>query len=149
MGNKTSTRMPEAMFVTFRPLDSGNGRWQHSILKEWDDPLDVSYGASRGLHYTSEDGVRLMRDNGETIQVQSIDTGLLRWDEPYPFPTPIHAQPNMSEGASYCLFNNIWNTNYPFWFPFDDVGRNLRFRFRLILSASDQPSVTSRLSMYI
>ena len=33
---------------------------------------------------------------------------------------------------SYLLHNNIWNTNYPAWFPFDDAQRgNVAWRLSL------------------
>jgi hypothetical protein len=145
--NKTATRLPEATFFTFRPLVAGRNEndtekgdeestWQQSIVGEWGSPLDVADGASRGLHYTTEEGVRLVSEGKTELQIMSTDTGLLRWDAPLPFPTPLHRDVVLSEGASFCLHNNIWNTNYPFWFPFDAVGKSLRFRFRILPSAT-------------
>lgn len=43
----------------------------------------------------------------------SKDAGLVSWGGPRPFPTPIHAQPNLMLGASFVLWDNLWNTNYP------------------------------------
>ena len=43
----------------------------------------------------------------------SKDAGLVSWGGPRPFPTPIHAQPNLTLGASFVLWDNLWNTNYP------------------------------------
>lgn len=139
---KTATRLPEAMFFTFRPrisLESHeeHGTWSHAKLGHWEDPLDVAYGAAQGLHYTSEDGVKLSSESGTSAQVISLDTGLLRWGAPLPFPTPMHDKPNLAEGASYCLFNNVWNTNYPDWLPFDNIATNMRFRFRVLLTSSE------------
>ena len=45
----------------------------------------------------------------------------------------MNAVVDTSIGPSYCLHNNIWNTNYPDWMPFDQVGENLAFRFSLEL----------------
>eukprot|EP00930_Biecheleria_cincta_P097296 TRINITY_DN8901_c0_g1_i1.p1 TRINITY_DN8901_c0_g1~~TRINITY_DN8901_c0_g1_i1.p1 ORF type:complete len:791 (-),score=111.14 TRINITY_DN8901_c0_g1_i1:171-2543(-) len=143
---KTATRLPEAMFFTFSPRLSHtareeHGTWSHAKLGHWEDPLDVAYGASRGLHFTSEDGVRLSSESGMSMQVMSSDTGLLRWGAPLPFPTPIHGQPDLAKGASYCLFNNIWNTNYPDWLPFDDSASNMRFRFRALFSSRESDDI--------
>uniref|UniRef100_A0A7S2TUG9 Uncharacterized protein n=1 Tax=Lotharella oceanica TaxID=641309 RepID=A0A7S2TUG9_9EUKA len=137
--NKTATRLPEATYVTFRPLGSDNGTWMHNILGEWSLPDDVATGASFGLHYVTEEGVRLDQNlhgsSGGGVHVTSLDAGLLRWGSPLPFPTPLRGgQLDMAEGASFCLHNNIWNTNYPCWMPFDDQGRNLKFRFRMFFS---------------
>ena len=32
-------------------------------------------------------------------------------------------------GASWNLWNNVWGTNYPQWYPFNDVDANIEFRF--------------------
>lgn len=59
--------------------------------------------------------------------------GLLRYSEPLPFPTPLtEIAPGDLEanGASFCVHNNIWNTNYPMWYPFEgakDAGLRVRF----------------------
>ncbi len=103
--NKTATRLPEAAFITFRPALRDGESWEHSVLGEWSSPLDVADGACKGLHFVSEDGVRARG----ALQIESIDTGLLRWDAPLPFPTPLHRDVNLSQGASFCLHNNIWN----------------------------------------
>jgi hypothetical protein len=72
-----------------------------------------------------------------------MDVGLLRWDEPLPFPTPLAEKVDTSSGPSFCLHNNIWNTNYPDWFPFQMtnktmVGANLAFRFQMTLEVSTE-----------
>lgn len=46
-----------------------------------------------------------------------------------------------SVGPSFCLHNNIWNTNYPDWLPFEKkLGSNLAFRFTLELYPAAVPS---------
>jgi len=63
----------------------------------------------------------------------TLFAALLRLDKPLPFPTPLHRQPDLGQGAHMLLLNNIWNTNYPFWFPFEEEDSNLQFRFKLVL----------------
>ena len=41
-------------------------------------------------------------------------------------------QPDMREGVHFCLYNNLWGTNFPMWFEED-------CRFRFILDLSTQP----------
>ena len=97
---------------------------------------------------------------GGSVFFGSSDAGVVRWDKPLPFPTPLHAQPDLSVGQSWMLWNNIWNTvssmpassslpvlvpaarltvvacalqNYPDWLPFDGVAANLLYRFTIKL----------------
>jgi len=38
-------------------------------------------------------------------------------------------------GFGYNLYNNIWNTNYIFWYPLLNVeGKDERFRFQIVIS---------------
>eukprot|EP00966_Prymnesium_polylepis_P213225 4938566-Prymnesium_polylepis.1 len=62
------------------------------------DPLDVAAGASRGLHAVTA-GVALSRADGATLALGSLDAGIVRWDTPLPFPTPLHSQPDLSKGV--------------------------------------------------
>eukprot|EP00051_Salpingoeca_urceolata_P021147 m.326646 g.326646 ORF g.326646 m.326646 type:complete len:854 (+) comp19743_c1_seq2:115-2676(+) len=134
--NKTATRLPEATWFTFDPKLNDDGgsvtTWEHSILGSWHSAFDVADGAAKGLHYVDEAGVRMNDTKTGNMQAKSIDAGLLRYGPPLPFPTPLHGNVSLAEGASFCLHNNIWNTNYPFWMPFDDVGASLKFRFALL-----------------
>ena len=50
-----------------------------------------------------------------------------------PFPTPTKRQPALGNGTAYLLHDNIWNTNYPFWYPWATGDENLRFRFAVHL----------------
>ena len=34
-------------------------------------------------------------------------------------PRPPTTQPDLSHGVSMNLWNNLWQTNYVFWYPFD------------------------------
>ena len=144
--NKTATRLPEAGYVSFSPRVDG-GSWSHSILGEWSDPNDIAEGAAKGLHYVDERSTLLSNvRTGQQVEIGSSDSGLLRWGEPLPFPTPLTKNVNTSIGPSFCLHNNIWNTNYPDWFPFDDVGRSTIFRFSMTLTLPTTPTPTPTLT---
>ena len=70
------------------------------------------------------------------MMVDSLDAGLVVWGAPDPFPSPIHEQPDMTQGASIMLFDNIWNTNYVYWYPFEKEDANLLYRFTVDLGSA-------------
>lgn len=106
--NKTATRLPEAAWVTNTPIGSVDGNWSMDKLGGAVSPLDVAVGASRGLHNILT-GVNFTSKSGKTVFFGSSDAGVVRWDTPLPFPTPLHRQPDLSFGQSWMLFNNIWS----------------------------------------
>eukprot|EP00035_Acanthoeca_spectabilis_P023764 m.450846 g.450846 ORF g.450846 m.450846 type:complete len:766 (+) comp20055_c0_seq1:144-2441(+) len=125
--NKTATRLPEAIYFGFNPVGSGSGTWEMDKLGTPVNPLDVADGASKGMHCITS-GVQFKGSDG-TVFFGSPDVALARWDDPLPFPTPIHRQPDLSKGVAWNLYNNIWNTNYPFWFPFVPEDATTKYRF--------------------
>jgi hypothetical protein len=122
--NKSATRLPESAFVTFFPyLDDsassdgarGSGRWLMDKLGHWVSPLGGADGAPHGLHGVTS-GVLFSKPAAATetgsMFFESLDAGLVSWGGPRPFPTPIHAQPDLqANGVSFVLFDNLWNTN--------------------------------------
>jgi hypothetical protein len=97
--NKTATRLPEAIFFGFNPVGSGTGTWTMDKLGTPVNPLDVADGASKGLHCVTS-GVQLAVGKATRV-FGSPDVALARWDEPLPFPTPIHRQPDLSKGVAW------------------------------------------------
>ena len=49
-------------------------------------------------------------------------------DPDWPATSPF-APADLSYGASWNLWNNIWGTNYPQWYPFDPKDSNIEYRF--------------------
>lgn len=138
--NKTATRLPEAMFVTFDPppLGQSKPRWAMQKLSTWMRPEETLDGGAKGLHAVSDAGVRCTRAGAAgVLGVQSLDAALLRWGEPTPFPNPCLGPVNTTGGASFVLFNNMYNTNYVFWWPFGadptQVHGSIKYRFALAL----------------
>ena len=85
MVNKTSTRLPEAIFYSFNPVaESGEIKWEQNILGEWSEPNDVAEGAAKGMHYVTDEGVRVTDDSMNSIQARSLDAGLIRWGNQCP-----------------------------------------------------------------
>lgn len=91
-------------------------------LGEWVSPLETVDGAPKGLHGVTTGVKFARREPGGAVRhafFGSKDTAAVAWGPPTPFPTPIHTDPDLDEGASFLLFDNILNTNYVFWWPYD------------------------------
>ena len=106
-------------------------------------PFEVCDGGTKGLHGLTS-GLLFFRQNKtnippanrqERLFFSSLDAGLVVWGRPDPFPTPLHGdiRPLVNaEGASIMLFNNVYNTNYVVWWPYEQAGSNcgsVMFRF--------------------
>ena len=61
---------------------------------------------------------------------RTLDAALVSPGFPTPFPNVRHA-PDLSEGVSFNLANNIWGTNYIMWQPYSGQGETMRFRFEI------------------
>lgn len=61
---------------------------------------------------------------------RSLDAAIVSPGLPTPFPNVRH-MPDLAEGMSFNLANNIWGTNYIMWQPYSDVGASMRFRFEI------------------
>ena len=138
--NKTSTRLPEAMFLSFDPPPRQHRpgiKWSMQKLDSWLDPSETLDGGAKGLHAVSDTGLRCAIGD-DVLTVGSKDAALLHWGEPTPFPNPTLRPVNTTEGASYVLFNNLYNTNYVLWWPFDadpaTLHDSVKFRFTLELA---------------
>jgi len=126
---KTPTRLPESMFFRFIPPISSSNFWKMTKLGESMDPSNVIVGGNKRMHTISNSiaytNVR------SSLTIQPLDAPLVVFGEPTAFPTPTDEMPDFSQGASFILWDNIWNTNYPLWYPFNPEDCNLQFRFRL------------------
>merc|ERR1712232_376999 len=92
---------------------------------------DVVDGGSQGMHPVGQ-GL-LYSNKGNRAFFRTLDAGVVKFGPKVPFPTPIHGGPDMSHGIHYLLFDNFWNTNYVFWFPYGTSKSqdNLLFRFAI------------------
>lgn len=82
----------------------------------------------------------MMSTNGwEKLHVRSLDVALVSPGAPTAFPNVRH-QPDMSDGMSYNLCNNVWGTNYVMWTPWREQDVNMTFRFAFEVEDVQQPS---------
>ena len=69
-----------------------------------------------------------------TMRISSLDVPMVALGKPTPFVTPRDEVPDMSGGIHYNPHNNIWNTNYVLWYPFNEEDANSQFRFTIDIS---------------
>ena len=50
---------------------------------------------------------------------------------PSPFALPLKPIPDRVTGVAFNIYNNIWNTNFIFYYPYNTEDRNFKARFVL------------------
>eukprot|EP01118_Nematostelium_gracile_P005782 TRINITY_DN1838_c0_g1_i1.p1 TRINITY_DN1838_c0_g1~~TRINITY_DN1838_c0_g1_i1.p1 ORF type:complete len:717 (-),score=180.87 TRINITY_DN1838_c0_g1_i1:73-2223(-) len=132
MWNKTATRLPEASWMMFRPALYTNSSWYLQKLGRLVEPKVVLNGSH---HLHSVEGSVMLFDGISILRLESSDAGLVSTGGLNPFPTPLSSSNNENDdvviGMDFNLHNNIWGTNYPMWYPFQQEDQNLKFRFTL------------------
>lgn len=149
--NKTATRLAEASWVTFAPpVTQAESGWRlHAFQTGLTttgadagvDPLDVVAHGATHLHslgplarvkYTGGVGAPLGGGDAATISLESLDVPIVSAGLMSPFPTPgdnTTAAKDIASGWHFNLQNNIWNVNFPQWYPFVQEDADARFRF--------------------
>ena len=118
---KPATRLPEALWLSFRPVAPEPTGWTLEKSGEPVSPWDVvrsgnrhMHAVSKGFGYTDNKGAFLV----ETLDAPVVTLGV---KSPLYFSND---QPDLSDGIHCNLFNNAWGTNYIMWF-----GEDMNFRF--------------------
>ncbi|GAB4813534.1 hypothetical protein N2152v2_000580 [Parachlorella kessleri] len=112
--NKTATRLPEALWVRWRPsLDSVDPTsWVLHKLGQPISPLEVILNGSHALHAVGDEGVSVRTTGSKSwLSVRSLDAALVSPGSPTPFQV-LSSPPDLKQGVSFALTNNIWGTNY-------------------------------------
>ena len=120
---KVANRLPEAMWLSFLPQASEPKGWMLEKVDRWVSPFDVVRGGNRQMHAVSR-AVRYQDAQG-SLSIETLDAPVVALGEKSPIAYST-AQPDMTKGIHFSLFNNAWGTNYIQWF-----GENTRFRFVL------------------
>jgi Domain of unknown function (DUF5054) len=120
---KRATRLPEALWLTFDPIVSGQQGWTMDKSGEQVSPFDVVSSGNRHMHAVSTGFSHTSEKH--SIFVETLDAPVIALGEKSPlnFST---SQPDLAGGVHCNLFNNAWGTNYIMWFA-----ENVRFRFVL------------------
>ncbi len=68
--NKTATRLPEAMFLRFNPVNVPDGAVSMEKLGAWMDPLDVVDGGAKHMHCVSDGGIAFTNTQSARLGVR-------------------------------------------------------------------------------
>ena len=116
--NRFAARLPEAMFVQFRPADT-TAAWAANKLGEWVGPAEIVNGGTKHLHGVTEEGLRVTSHDGHRMQVAALDAAVANFGELTAYPSPVNTTGDTrSSGSSFVLWDNLWGTNYVMWWPF-------------------------------
>ena len=137
---KTSCHAPETIWLLNSPVASDARGWGLDKLGSSVNPLDANLSSTTSacpightcgvhLHAVGEAGAVYQGTEG-ALRLQSLDSMLVSVGNPLPAPTPL-VTPDPLGGVHFSLVNNIWNTNYPEFFPFREGDENSRYRFLL------------------
>jgi hypothetical protein len=154
--HKTPTRLPEATWLRLKPGAAAEPEsWAAAKLGAWISPRESVKNGSAALHAVSAAGVRVASaaavggDDARRLQltIGSADAALACFGDHYPLPTP-PTPPDLSLGASFCLHNNAWGTNFPQWVPYrsDGADQSLAFRFSIEVTAEGEATGRDRSS---
>ncbi len=120
---KRANRLPEALWFSFNPAVFETQNWTISKVGETFSPFDVISGGNRHMHAVSDGAI--YKDSRGSLEMQSRDAAIVSLGEMSPIPFS-KAQPDLSKGIHFNLYNNAWGTNYIQWF-----GEDMLFRFKL------------------
>ncbi|CAF4422344.1 unnamed protein product, partial [Adineta steineri] len=119
--NKTATRLAEASMIKFLlPMQPS------CSLIQYDTKVDVQQATNKSSYFqrgvdTFSCQTSLSSKCFVTLNVKSYDAPIacpiLQGKEPtdLPFPAPGDSPP--LDGMAYNLHNNVWDTNYIYWYP--------------------------------
>jgi hypothetical protein len=118
---KLQNRLPEALWLTFRPKSMREGNWILTKVEQSVSPKDVVSGGNRHMHALSSE-ICYQSPKGR-FAIQTLDAPVVSLG----VRSPIYfskSEPDPAQGLHFSLFNNGWGTNYVQWF-----GEDMRFRF--------------------
>jgi len=119
--DKPANRLPEALWLTFKPNAPETKNWMLDKADEAVSPFDVVRGGNRHMHAVSS-GLTYKDAKGR-LAIETLDAPVVVLGERSPIYFS-YEQPDVSSGIHFSLFNNGWGTNYIQWF-----GEDMRFRF--------------------
>lgn len=152
--DKTATRLAEATMFSFIPNLQESNQWQDRLYKVQspDTPTEQPYFSvfsvvKNGSFYQhAVEQVSLV----EQLKSGTLNLGFTSSDVPLvcpifvgeaeivtPTPFPYLQRPRLAtsvDGFAFNIHNNIWNTNYPLWYPFTEEDKTFKARFKMTIS---------------
>lgn len=131
--DKVPTRLPEGMHFVFTPIVKEGYKWWMNKIDELLDPLDVVVNGSqrlhainRGMYYINKkvQGMKIISQDAAIVNILSGSSEVSTLPIPSPPLTDMY-------GVSFNLYNNVWETNYIFWYPYKSNDGSRRYRFSL------------------
>jgi len=118
---KTASRLPQACWFSFSPLQSAGAKWRMDKLGHDVSPLDVVRNGNRRLHGVLDKVI--CDDDAHSLAIHTLDAPLVAPGDPS-LVNFSNEPPLMERGMHFNLYNNTWGTNFPSWY-----GGDARFRF--------------------
>ena len=136
---KAACRLPEAMWVSFRPLARDPEGWSFEKLGTWVSPRRVVRRGGRTLHAVERRVV--YRDAHGCMTLETLDAPLVAPGRRSLL--DFHDRlPEAGDGVHVNLYNNVWGTNFPMWYE-DDARFRFSLRFGTGVGGADlQPSAS-------
>ncbi len=132
------------MFAFYPPLQNPQvSRWSAQVLKISNNTyVNVSSVIKNGSQYQhiAREATLSEASSGVRIALSSPDSPLMcpivsNVKTPTPFPAPLDPiAPSSIKGMAFNLHNNVWNTNYPLWYPFTQGEGDQNYKARFVAS---------------
>jgi len=119
--NKPANRLPEAYLLSFVP--SGIEKILAEKTGCMVDVSDVVEGGNRQMH-AIDNYIDIVTKKG-TIRITSLDAPVVLIGQRKML-NYSKELPDLNDGVHFCLFNNLWGTNFTMWYE-----GNLSFRFKI------------------
>ena len=137
--NKTATRIPETLWFKMNPNKCSDYEIDKLGESVQVGPGYILNNGSFHLHATTGN-VSCSVDKSNKLNIESIDSALVGFIPkgmsqltPFPIPFANVTENGENAGFGFVLYDNIWGTNYPVWYPFDQSNTNHTYRFSLFL----------------
>lgn len=102
---KEASRLPQALWIKFKGF---NEDWELNKMGQWIKPEDI---IGSPLISAIDTGIR-----NKDYEIISEDAVLVA---PYGRKLLHYGEKNLKQDMYFNLYNNIWNTNFPFWYSDD------------------------------